>query len=118
MEQADSLTPEEVIELYDQYCTACGIGLELYEITHLYEQPGYYISYGVSALAAIQLYTMMLSSKVTAMQHYGQISAVSGASGEMRFREAMHSCGMQDIFRTGTVAAITDQLQKRIGELT
>lgn len=118
MENAETLTPDEVLELYDRYCTSCGISLELYEITHLFEQPGYYVSYGVSALPALQLYTMMQDDTGAARQSYAKISAVSSAAGDKKFRQAMQECGMADIFTPGTVTALAEQLQISIERLT
>ncbi len=118
MENANTLTADDVLSLYDRYCSACGIGLQLYEITHLYEQPGYYVSYGVSALPALQLYTEMQEDAASARQSYAKISAVSSVDGKTGFRQAMRECGMADIFTPGTVTALAEQLQISIERLT
>lgn len=118
MEKADSLTPDDVLELYDRYCTAGGINLELYEITHLFEQPGYYVSYGVSALPALQLYTEMQQDADSVRQCYAKISDLSSVDGKKRFRQAMQDCGMADIFAPGTVTTLAEQLQARLELLT
>lgn len=117
MDKADTLTPDEVLELFDRYCTSCGISLELYEITHLFEQPGYYVSYGVSALPALQLYTMMQEDADAALQCYARISAISSDDGKTGFRQGIKECGMTDIFTPGTVTALAEQLQTGLEQL-
>ena len=117
MEQADTLEPEDVLALYDRYCASCGVGLELYEITHLYEQPGYYVSYGVSALAALQLYVLLQTQPEEAIRCYEKLCDCSAISGEYRFRQAMQECGMADVFEQGQVSALSQQLSVRLKEL-
>ena len=117
MEQAELLQPEDVLELYERYCTSCGVGLELYEITHLYEQPGYYVSYGVSALAALQLYVQLQTDRDEAIRSYEKLCGCSSLSGAYRFRQAMQECGMADVFAAGQVTAISQQLSVRLKEL-
>lgn len=117
MEQADSLKAEDVLALYEKYCTSCGVDLEFYEITHLFEQPGYYVSYGVSALPALQLYTEMQEDAETARQRYAKISAVSSVAGTARFRQTMRECGLDDIFTPGTATALAEQLQSSLERL-
>ena len=117
MEQADTLNPEDVLALYRRYCTSCGVALELYEITHLYEQPGYYVSYGVSALAALQLYVQLQTNPEAAIRSYEKLCECSAISGEYRFRQAMQECGMADVFAAGQVTALSQQLNARLNEL-
>lgn len=113
----DTITPQEVVELYQQHYDACNLGNELYEITHLYEDPGYYISYGVSALPAIQIYAMMQEDLSAAITKYDKLSKISSVSGEYTFSEALESCGFASCFEPETIDSVAAELTKRISEL-
>lgn len=118
MQQQDSLKPKDVLEIYDEIAETCDISLELYQVTHLFEQPGYYVSYGVSALPALQLYAMMQDDFDTALTVYEKISSISCLSGEYRFCSAMEACGMDDIFAPETLDDIVSVLTERIETLS
>lgn len=117
MEDPEQFSAEDVVQHYADVCTAVGVAPALYQVTHLYEQPGYYVSYGVSALPALQIYTMMQDDFDAAIVQYGKISEISSVSGEYRFQSAMQACGMPDYFAAGTVAQLADALDARISEL-
>lgn len=116
MRAADTLTAQEVVDMFYEIADACDLGRDLYEITHLYEQPGYYISYGVSALAALQIYAVMQESPAEAQALYDRISAVPSVSTECHFRQTLADCGFSDIFDPATldelVAWIPNPLQE------
>lgn len=115
--QIDTITPQEVLDLYQEYYDTCNLGSEFYQISHLFEEPGYYISYGVSALPAIQIYTLMQDDYSSAIAKYGILSKISAVSGDSCFSEAMASCGFDSCFEPESIASIADQLSKRIDEL-
>jgi len=117
MQRADSITPEDVLSCYEEIADQYGMTLEFYEVTHLFEHPGYYVSYGISALPAIQLYAMMQEDYEGAVGIYDKLSAISSFSGETYFSEAMEQCGMRDAFDEETFAYIADIVSERIQQL-
>lgn len=102
MKNFDEADETFVLETYQRIMDECDLGLELYQVTHLYEQPGYYISYGVSALAALQIYTEMQESFASGVQLYEKIASVSSVDGEHMLRNALSICGFDDIFASET----------------
>ena len=118
MQQLDTITPEETVALYAQFAEECDLAVELYQISHLYEQPGYYISYGMSALPALQLYTMMQEDPAKAADVYDHFAAISGLSGETGFCAALQECGFFDFTQPDAIQSLTDALSERIAELT
>ena len=92
------MTAEKVVALFEEIADECYLDYELYEISHLYEQPGYYISYGVSALAALQIYAKMQHSPEEAQEMYDALSAISSVTGEYTLCAALEECGFEDLF--------------------
>ena len=117
MRQQDSLTPKEICNLFDEMMDSCGLTCELYQISHLYEQPGYYVSYGVSALAALDLYANMQNSMEHALSMYTQIMQIPTNAGETMFCQAMKSCGFGDVFEKSELERITAAVSSRVESL-
>ncbi len=117
MRDRDSMTPEAVLEHFDAISDECGLLWDLYEITHLYEQPGYYVSYGVSALASLELYNLLQQDSAAAMEQYDAISEISALSGENAFCAAMEQSGFADPFEESVIRELADCLASRINEL-
>lgn len=114
MQQIDTITAEEVVELYSSIYDKVNLGRELYQISHLYEQPGYYISYGVSALPAMQLYTMIQDDRQNAIDTYGTLANISCVSGEYSFSAAMQECGFSDFFDSDSLDSVIALLEQRL----
>lgn len=114
MRDLDAATPGEVRRTFREIMDAAGLKTELYQISHLYEQPGYYISYGVSALAALQIYAQMQENPDRAVDMYTKITHVRANSGEMQFSEALHACGFEDLFSDASLDGIVDTLEKHL----
>ena len=89
----------------------CSVNLELYEVSHLYEQPGYYISYGVSALPALEMYTVVMQNPAEACAVYNDLSGYSCLSGEHAFRDVMQRCGFSDYFDTASIMHLSEKIQ-------
>lgn len=117
MQNAERFTPEDVVECFQDLNEQYGIGLELYEISHLFEQPGYYVSYGVSALPAIELYVLMQEDYDSAVSTYDTLSSISSCSGETGFSEAIAMCGLRDPFDEDTMSYISRALHNRLEQL-
>lgn len=118
MQQQDEIKPKEVLEIFSEIAETCDISLELYQVSHLFEQPGYYVSYGVSALPALQLYAMMQEDFDSALSVYEKISSVSSLSGEYQFCSAIDACGMDNIFDPETLDHIISVVAERIEMLS
>lgn len=101
---------EAVLALFEDIDEACHMNMELYSITHLFQQPGYYISYGVSALAALELYTVMQSDAAQALAMYEDIVQCSSFTVEYPLCKALDTCGFADIFAADTIAQMAQQL--------
>ena len=117
MQNIDSFTPDDVIECYYDLDEQYGIDVDFYEVTHLFEQPGYYVSYGVSALPALELYTIMQEDYDRAVKIYDILSSISSSSGEYHFIEAIEACGLRDPFDPETVADLAHNINRRLDEL-
>lgn len=117
MDNIEAFTPEDVVECFHDLDEQYGIGLELYEITHLFEQPGYYVSYGVSALPAIEIYVLMQENHDLAVATYDTLSSISSCSGEIGFTEAVEMCNLRDPFAPDTLSYIADAINNRLDQL-
>ena len=58
-------------------------------ISHLFESPGYYISYSTSALAAFDLFDDVNNDPYKALERYEKIAKISCNSGEYNFRKRL-----------------------------
>lgn len=117
MQRGSKCKPKDVLEIYDRIHDECGLGIELYQISHLFEQPGYYVSYGVSALAALQIYTAMQQDFRAAAEQYERIAAIPSMSGEYSFREALEKAGFSDIFAEDCIEKVIAVLDDRSEQL-
>ena len=118
MKQLDSITAEQVLEIYSRIQAECNLNMEMYQINHLYEQPGYYVSYGVSALAALQIYTQMQTDGFdSAAALYEKIAQISAVSGEYEFGSALSKAGFKNIFSADYVDQTAKTLQDHIQQL-
>ena len=117
VDHKDSMSNEDLVALFDGYAEECNLGHELYEVSHLFEQPGYYVSYGVSALPALQLYTMMQEDHSKAAAVYDKLSSISCSSGEYSFNDAMAECGFDSCFAPDMIGRSAELIRARIDEL-
>ncbi len=113
MQHKDSYTAEDVQRIFGEYKDQTGFTLELYQVTHLYEQPGYYISYGVSALAALQIYTAMLQDFRKGTDLYEKIAEIPTFSGEYKLEKALRQCGFDDLFSADSIRSVAENLTAR-----
>lgn len=114
MQQLDDITPKEVVELFYEINEACNTGYVLKDISHLYEQPGYYISYAVSAIPAMEIYQTMQDDFGAAVAKYEAIADISSNDGKYRIRGALKDCGFADIFAPETMESIADEVRSAI----
>lgn len=114
MQDLENISPQDVCDIFDEIMEEAGLSSQLYQITHLYEQPGYYISYGVSALASMQIYAAMQEDFSQAIIMYTNISAISSKSGDYQFLEALASSGFDNIFDESSLEAVVESVSARL----
>lgn len=111
MQQLETMTPSEATALFEEIMEECGVCLELYQVSHLFEQPGYYISYGVSALSALEMYVLSGTDHQKALAIYDTLSSYSCLSGESSYRDVMTQCGFTDYFAPMTIGSLAERLE-------
>lgn len=97
LENIDTITPEEVIEYWHDIVSDYWPDIEFYEINHLFENPGYYISYGVSALAAFDIWRDVIVSPDKALEKYEKIMKISPNDSDISFNKAIKDCGFNNV---------------------
>lgn len=115
-----TLTVEDLHALEEKLNAEYGLD-ELYEpgifwtyISHLFEQPLYYISYAASALPALDLYLQSQEDYGAAVEAYLNISA---ANGDDWFLDVLNDNGLCDVTDRRDVARLADALEKQIDAL-
>ena len=78
-------------------------------VTHLFQQPFYMISYATSALAALEIFQVSAEDRGAAADIYMQISALGTAE---PYCEVLEQCGLADIFREGVLEQLTDDWKR------
>lgn len=110
MQQIDSITPEQVVELFRKIADENNVSADLYQITHLYENPGYYLSYGVSAFPALELFSIVQNDPAHASEMYRKLSSVASCTPDVSFRQIIKECGFSDVFDPVSTDALCDIL--------
>lgn len=115
------MTLEEMNRLYHDLSLLYGyedrgLGEESYswvEFHHSFQQPMYYVSYGTSALSAIDLYLLSREDRDRAVELYMELSALGV---RYPYKEAVGRVGLRDIFRPGTVEELAYELEAALYE--
>ena len=106
----DELSPEDIVKLFNEAFSEYESLFHLYEISHIYESPGYYISYATSALASLEIFSDVINDKSAALDKYERIAEISCDSGEYTFQQALRKCGFGDVlskeYISGTAAKL------------
>ena len=107
----NTITPEEMVDrfngLFDEYFDS----FHLYMISHLFESPGYYISYSTSALASFDLIDDVTEAPDKALEKYEKMAKISCNSGEYTFREALSACGFSDVLTADYIRQLATYLR-------
>lgn len=114
LERLNELTPETLIKLFDETLAKYNIEYNLYEVNHIFEQPAYYISYGVSALAAIDIWRISEDDYDKAVEMYDKISHVKSNSDESQFMSALEKCGFSNVLTEEYIKQIASSLSEYI----
>ncbi|NLC72423.1 MAG: M3 family oligoendopeptidase [Ruminococcaceae bacterium] len=116
----ESLTKEKIIEIYKSIYTQYGYtpynGYE-YEwagLTHNFESPFYYISYCVSAIPSLELYSKLLNSPEDAKATLNSILEMDTEN--YYFADALKDAGLKDVFDENSfitaAVAVTEGIKK------
>lgn len=114
MQHVKDYESPDVVKIFDRIHDSCDLGIEMYQILHLFEHPGYYISYGVSALAALQIYTQMQKSVPDAVAQYEKIAETSSLNGKNQLLHALEHAGFDSIFDEAALEQMIATVQERV----
>lgn len=106
----EKLTPQDVVDLFNDTFKDYEPGYRLHYISHLFISPGYYISYATSALAAFDIFDDVLSDPHKALEQYEKMANISSNSGEYTFRKALSYCGFNDVLTKKYISELADEL--------
>ena len=84
-------------------------GHEWVKVPHVFIQPMYNISYTVSGLAAMEIWSMSLDSRSKAVDMYMRLTAADCTRG---FKEVTTECGFNNIFEEKTLNNIAKTVKK------
>ncbi len=104
------VTAEELSPLFLSIADSYGGGYEendWMEVTHLFQSPFYYVSYGTSALSSLDIWLTSLTHRAQAVDAYMTISALPTT---VSYGEAVEQAGLRDIFDESALAALAREL--------
>ncbi len=110
--QTEDLTMEKLDQIWADTTTAYGLA-ESYpdnswvSITHLFENPCYYIGYATSALASLEIYTLSRSDWDSAVECYLQICNDDPGKS---FCETLESAGLSNVFESENIENLCSTL--------
>ena len=110
LKNIDTMTPDDVIDYYNSLTENYDTEAPFYSFSHIFEQPGYYISYGVSALAALNIWETSLDDYGKAVEMYENIASISCNSGEYQFRTALSESGFNDVLSEDYIKQLNTKL--------
>lgn len=108
------LTVERVYEIYKELYEAYGFlpydgyEYEWMNVEHNFTYPFYYISYAVSSVPALEIYSEGLTDRDTALDRYLRIEAMNCE--EWYLSEALEQCGLSGVFEEETYLNIAKAL--------
>lgn len=116
--KAEEMSPQDVIDLYEDIMGEYAEGYPFYYVSHMFEQPGYYISYGVSALAALDILDDCINDPVKAVEKYEKISKVPANDINSTFRSSLSECGFEDVLSKAYIDEIAAELEQISNDLS
>ncbi|WP_295077281.1 hypothetical protein [Ruminococcus sp.] len=116
--EKDSITPEEVVDKFNDLFEELEIDYHLSDIPHIIESPGYYISYATSALASLDLLDDVMNDPAKALEKYEKMARISNNSGEYSFRAALKECGFDDVLTKEYITSLAAKLKMYSKELS
>lgn len=110
LSQRDTLTPQDVVDIWHDIADG-NLSVSFYEINHIFETPGYYLSYGTSALAAFDIWRELQTSPEKALKMYEKLSKVSPYSHDTFFCETLEKCGFSDVMSKKYVRSLAKEVK-------
>ncbi len=113
---AGDLTVEELDAIWEEVDEKYGlqgfIGPDSwFEISHVFESPLYYISYGTSALASFEIFTLAREDWEAGVDCYLSLTAVPTTE---TYCEVLEDAGLANIFEPGTIKELCASLAKTL----
>ncbi|MGN0605489.1 MAG: dockerin type I domain-containing protein, partial [Oscillospiraceae bacterium] len=106
------MSADELISLYDdiekKYIGSNG-NLEWYNVRHIFETPGYYISYAVSAAVAFELWNTSTYDYDKAVSDYIELTSTAS---QFDIEETLSKAGMDNIFESSAIKNIASAIDK------
>ena len=110
LKNTDTYTPEDVVELWEEIAEDSMPGIELYMVNHMFESPGYYISYAVSALGALDIWLDCFDNYDKALEKYEKIARISYNDRNYAFRSAIAEAGINDVLDQNYISDLAEKL--------
>ena len=110
LQQRDDLTPQDVVDIWHEIADG-NISYSFYEFNHIFESPGYYLSYGTSALAAFDIWRELQTSPDKALKMYKKLSEVSAYSHDTFFCTALDECGFSDVMSKKYIRSLAKEVK-------
>lgn len=111
------MTAQEVNQLFRSLSEEYGYtyydnGDEAYDwvdVPHTFSSPMYYISYGTSALAALEIWSIAQEDRQAGIDKYMELTTYGLTT---TYCELMEECGLKSIFEEGTIREIAQTVSK------
>jgi hypothetical protein len=116
LSQLDDMTPEKVVECWHDVMGDY-TDKDFFYVNHLFEQPGYYISYGTSALAAFDLWEDCIYDTDEALKKYEKFAAIKCSSPDVKFCDALKECGFHEVLDKEYVKVLAAELSDYADEI-
>lgn len=110
LQNVNTFTPEDVVKCWEDIAGDSLPGVELYMVNHVFESPGYYISYAVSALASFDIWEDCLSDPDEALEKYEKIARISYNDINYSFRSAIKEAGFNDVLNENYINELAEKL--------
>lgn len=114
----ENYTPEDVVKLWHDIMDDYIPDTEFYIVNHLFESPGYYISYGVSALAAFDIWEDCIYNTDEALKKYEKIARTSCNEKDNNFRSAIKYAGFSDVLNKEYIKVLAQEIYDYIEDIS
>lgn len=112
LKNIDRYSPEDVVELWEEIAEDSMPGIELYMVNHMFESPGYYISYAVSALGAFDIWLDCFDDYDKALEKYEKIARISYNDRSYAFRSAIAEAGIENVLDEDYITDLANELME------
>lgn len=112
LKNIDRYSPEDVVELWEEIAEDSMPGIELYMVNHMFESPGYYISYAVSALGAFDILLDCFDDYDKALEKYEKIARISYNDRSYAFRSAVAEAGIENVLDEDYITDLANELME------